>query len=103
MRRGRRERRGEQRQRDLAERAAGAAPSVGAASAHARIEVRPERPDDAHHDRDVEEHVRDEDRRPPAVEPVGQEREEGERDDDGRQHERHHDDRARTSPRPRNR
>ncbi len=84
----------EERQRDLAEARHGDAPSVAAASRQARIEVRPERPDDAHDDGDVEERVRDQDRRPPALDAVGEDREERERDDDRRQHERHDDERA---------
>ena len=61
-RRGRRDRRAEQRQRDLAERArprrAEHARRVGAA----RVELRPEAADRAHDHRDVEEHLRDEQR-----------------------------------------
>ena len=66
----------------------------------ARIEARPERPDDPHDDGDVEERVRDQDRRPAALDAVGQDREERERDDDRREHERDDDERAHHAPAP---
>ena len=72
----------------------GVAPSVAAASVDPWVEVRPERPDDADDDRDVEEGMRDEDRRPSSLERLGQDCEERERDDDRRQHEGHDDERA---------
>ena len=61
---------------------------------HARIEIRPERPDDPHDDGDVEERVRDQDRNPPALDAVGEDREERERHDHRREHERDDDERA---------
>ena len=68
--------------------------------AHARVESGPEGADDPDDDGDVEERVRDEDRRPALPEPVGEDGEEGERDDHRGQDERHQQTSARTSPLP---
>ena len=73
----------------------------------ALVQPRPERADDANDDSDVEEHVREKDRPDRALDPVGEQRDERRRHDDGRQHERHEyerlDDRSAAEPEPRQR
>ena len=84
----------EQRRGDLAEPGGRTGAERRRRLGHARIQVRPVRPHDPHHDGDVEERVGDQDRNPPALDAVGEDREERERHDHRREHERDDDERA---------
>ncbi len=88
------ERGSEERHRDLAEPRERRRTERRRGFGHSGIEARPERADDPNDDRDVEERVRHEDRRPSSFDPVRQDREERERDDDRRKNERDDDERA---------
>ncbi len=76
-------------------RRSGPAPSTAAASALDRIDRRPRPSDDARHDGDVEEHVGGEDRPQAPLVAVREQFQEGGRDDDRRQDERHQHERPR--------
>ncbi len=85
---------GEQRHGDLAESRSGRRAERRGRLVDPWVEARPERAHDPNDDRDVEEGVRDQDRRPAAVDRRGEDREEGKRHDDRREHERDDDERA---------